>query len=109
MRKNLTNKLSKPGIKLRGFSRMNWGSRIAIIVLILVALSAIFAPLLAPHPPEEVFYKAQPPSAEHLFGTDHVGRDVLSRLPEADCGDKSGDTGTDDDGFHTRASSASGR
>lgn len=80
MRKNLTNKLSKPGIKLRGFSRMNWGSRIAIIVLILVALSAIFAPLLAPHPPEEVFYKAQPPSAEHLFGTDHVGRDVLSRL-----------------------------
>lgn len=80
MRKNLATKLSQPGIRLRGFSRMNRGAQISIIVLVIVALSAILAPLLAPHPPEQVFYRAQAPSGEHLFGTDHAGRDILSRL-----------------------------
>nr|WP_240161795.1 dipeptide/oligopeptide/nickel ABC transporter permease/ATP-binding protein [Flaviflexus equikiangi] len=59
---------------------MGWGSRIAVIVLILVGLSALLAPFLAPYPPEEVFLRGTPPNSEHLFGTDHVGRDVLSRI-----------------------------
>ena len=53
------------------------------IVLGLIVL-AIFAPQIAPHPEdidavhfERVF---QPPSAEFLFGTDEVGRDILSRV-----------------------------
>lgn len=80
MRNKLTTKLSQPGIRLKGFSRMGWGSRIAVIVLILVGLSALLAPFLAPYPPEEVFLRGTPPNSEHPFGTDHVGRDVLSRI-----------------------------
>ena len=59
---------------------MNWGTRLALVGLALVVLSAIFAPLIAPHDPGEIFLRAQPPSAEYLFGTDQVGRDVLSRM-----------------------------
>ena len=43
---------------------------------------AIFAPLIAPYDPTEIFWEAliAPPSAEHWLGTDEIGRDVLSRL-----------------------------
>lgn len=44
-------------------------------------LIAIFAPVIAPFDPlAQAFDRLQPPSAEHLFGTDAVGRDVLSRV-----------------------------
>jgi peptide/nickel transport system permease protein len=42
---------------------------------------AAFAPLLAPHDPlEQSFVPFAPPSADHPFGTDELGRDVLSRV-----------------------------
>ncbi|HEY7003955.1 MAG TPA: ABC transporter permease [Gaiellaceae bacterium] len=43
---------------------------------------AIFGPLIAPHDPEfpDVLNKLTGPSADHLFGTDRLGRDVLSRV-----------------------------
>jgi peptide/nickel transport system permease protein len=42
---------------------------------------AIAAPLLAPYGPDaQDFELLQPPSREHLFGTDELGRDVLSRV-----------------------------
>jgi peptide/nickel transport system permease protein len=43
---------------------------------------AIFGPLIAPHDPEfpDVLNKLTGPSAEHIFGTDRLGRDVLSRV-----------------------------
>jgi peptide/nickel transport system permease protein len=42
---------------------------------------AIFAPLIAPHDPlAQTFVPSQGPSADHLFGTDELGRDVLSRV-----------------------------
>ena len=52
-----------------------------IIVLILILVS-IFADVLAPYPPREMNLSdiLQGPSAAHLLGADHVGRDVLSRL-----------------------------
>jgi ABC-type dipeptide/oligopeptide/nickel transport system permease subunit len=55
---------------------------ISAIALVFVALVAIFAPQIAPYPPLETDYLATqaPPSAEHLLGTDHLGRDVLSRI-----------------------------
>jgi peptide/nickel transport system permease protein len=42
---------------------------------------AIFAPLIAPsNPLAQPFTPAQAPSLHHLFGTDELGRDVLSRV-----------------------------
>jgi ABC-type dipeptide/oligopeptide/nickel transport system permease subunit len=42
---------------------------------------AVFAPLLAPTDPlAQTFRPAQGPSVHHLFGTDELGRDVLSRV-----------------------------
>jgi len=51
------------------------------LVLFLAAV-AIFAPLLAPYDPTAVngAVALEPPSAAHPFGTDDVGRDVLSRV-----------------------------
>ena len=59
-------------------------TRIAIVVLLIVALSALFAPLLAPYDPtaqlDIVRLPSQPPSFAHPLGTDPYSRDVLSRL-----------------------------
>ncbi len=48
---------------------------------VLVAL-AVLGPFLAPHDPllSDTARKLEPPSARHWFGTDQVGRDVLSRV-----------------------------
>ncbi|MCZ8542908.1 ABC transporter permease [Mesorhizobium qingshengii] len=55
------------------------------VALILVAgflITAVFAPWLAPYSPVkiDVLHKLQPPSVGHWFGTDHLGRDLLSRV-----------------------------
>jgi peptide/nickel transport system permease protein len=52
-----------------------------IIVLAFIAL-ALFAPWIAPHDPIATSWGAirKAPSAEHWFGTDEIGRDVLSRV-----------------------------
>lgn len=62
-------------------SRSTWISMAASIVLGLLVLLAIFAPLIAPHDPNEVslINALMPPSSEFLLGTDDAGRDVLSR------------------------------
>jgi peptide/nickel transport system permease protein len=53
------------------------GATIALIWLLVAAL----APLVAPHDPlEQAFTPFASPSAEHLFGTDELGRDVFSRV-----------------------------
>ena len=55
---------------------------LSLIVVILLALIAIFAPMIAPYEPEyqDVYNILQPPSKSHLLGTDHLGRDILSRI-----------------------------
>ena len=57
------------------------GTASGIIVLMLI-LVAIFADVLAPYPPGEVFLidRLQGPSARYLLGTDQLGRDLLSRI-----------------------------
>jgi ABC-type dipeptide/oligopeptide/nickel transport system permease subunit len=54
----------------------------ATVILTLVVLAAIFAPVLAPYDPyfTDLTIVMQPPSAEHWFGTDNTGRDILSRV-----------------------------
>jgi peptide/nickel transport system permease protein len=50
-------------------------------VAILWFLVAVFAPLVAPYDPlEQAFTPLASPSADHLFGTDELGRDVFSRV-----------------------------
>jgi peptide/nickel transport system permease protein len=48
----------------------------------LIVLVAIFAPVIAPRGPQDTDYTArlQPPSAQHFFGTDNLGRDTFSRV-----------------------------
>jgi peptide/nickel transport system permease protein len=52
-----------------------------VLILIVVAL-AILAPVIAPYDPLEADFlaRAKPPSFDHWLGTDHLGRDILSRL-----------------------------
>jgi peptide/nickel transport system permease protein len=61
---------------------------IPTMIILIVALLAIFANVVAPYDPEigALGERFRPPawqaggSAQHLLGTDHLGRDVLSRL-----------------------------
>lgn len=55
---------------------------ICLVLLAALALLALLAPLIAPYDPNDIDLKVSlmSPSAEHLLGTDHLGRDILSRL-----------------------------
>lgn len=55
---------------------------IGLSIVIGLILVTIFAPLLAPYDPlaADLTNRIQPPGAEHWFGTDQLGRDILSRL-----------------------------
>jgi ABC-type dipeptide/oligopeptide/nickel transport system permease subunit len=55
---------------------------VAAITLTLIVLAALGAPLLAPYDPyfTDLSKSMHPPSAEHWFGTDNTGRDILSRV-----------------------------
>lgn len=55
---------------------------IGTIIVLTFALTAVFAQYLTPFDPEktELTNMLQPPSAEHLMGTDELGRDLLTRL-----------------------------
>ncbi|SHI06573.1 peptide/nickel transport system permease protein [Clostridium collagenovorans DSM 3089] len=55
---------------------------ISLAVLIVIILLAIFAPVIAPYPPEQQNMKNMLStfSKEHLLGTDEFGRDILTRI-----------------------------
>lgn len=54
----------------------------ALTFITLLVLAAVFAPLVAPYDPaaQDLAGQLKGPSSAHLLGTDHLGRDVLSRL-----------------------------
>ncbi|MFG3661129.1 dipeptide/oligopeptide/nickel ABC transporter permease/ATP-binding protein [Streptomyces sp. NPDC047706] len=82
-RKSLTEALTRPGVRLRGWRRLPLLSKAAVCFLALVVLVAVFAPLLAPYDPLEQLPPADGtghPSAGHWMGQDSLGRDILSRL-----------------------------
>ena len=54
-------KAASKGLKLGGWKKMTLSSKIAAVVLVLVALTAILAPLLAPYSPVEIFTARQAP------------------------------------------------
>jgi peptide/nickel transport system permease protein len=53
-----------------------------IIILLILILIAVFAPIIMPYDYAlaDVPSRFSPPSFSHFFGTDHLGRDVLSRM-----------------------------
>jgi peptide/nickel transport system permease protein len=55
---------------------------IGFVIIALLILMAVFAPLLAPYPPNQldILNKLQSPSTEHFLGTDSLGRDTMSRI-----------------------------
>ncbi|MDR6953220.1 peptide/nickel transport system permease protein [Ancylobacter sp. 3268] len=55
---------------------------IALVVVVGLAICALFAPWIAPYDPVKIAprLRFQPPSWEHWLGTDQLGRDVLSRV-----------------------------
>jgi peptide/nickel transport system permease protein len=56
---------------------------IGSLTTLLIAVMAIFAPLLAPYHPvddADLMHSEEPPSRAYLFGTDNQGRDILSRV-----------------------------
>ena len=57
------------------------GSAGAMIILLMI-ISAVFAPFIAPYAPLETDFAAQfsPPTTAHWLGTDAFGRDLLSRI-----------------------------
>jgi peptide/nickel transport system permease protein len=63
--------------------RHNPAGVLGAVLLLLVVLAGVFAPLLAPYPPAEVHFTTpfqQPNTVGFAFGTDDLGRDVLSRV-----------------------------
>lgn len=63
------------------FSR-NKAAVIALLYLIIISLAAIFAPAIATHDPIAIdtINRLAPASSEHFLGTDHLGRDIYSRI-----------------------------
>ncbi|MDY0874514.1 ABC transporter permease [Dongia rigui] len=60
---------------------------LGLVIITVFVLAAVFAPLIAPYPPEQQFFEGLtlegaplPPNAQFWLGTDLLGRDLLSRL-----------------------------
>lgn len=76
-------------MKSKSFARNVWESfsrnRLALVGLILLAVlvcAAIFGPMLSPYPYDgmDAMSRNQSSSAAHWFGTDQMGRDILTRV-----------------------------
>ena len=58
-----------------------WTARFGMLIIIIYAILAIFAPFIAPYGEAQVFATPYAPwSSEFIFGTDQIGRDIFSRL-----------------------------
>jgi peptide/nickel transport system permease protein len=82
-RRRLTDALSRPGLRLRAWRGLPVLSRIAVCFLAVVVLTALLAPVFAPHDPLDqrtLVGGTGAPSAAHWMGQDSLGRDILSRL-----------------------------
>src|SRR5512143_3477495 len=74
-----------PYSEFRRVMRVFFGRRLAVfglVIIVLLILTAIFAPFLAPYDPYkmDMVHTLDQPSSKHLLGTDSLGRDVLSRI-----------------------------
>lgn len=62
--------------------RRNRQAMIGLIMLLILVLAAVFASVIAPYDPlkQDIIHRLSPPSLNHLFGTDELGRDIFSRI-----------------------------
>lgn len=62
--------------------RQNRGALFGLAMILLLVVMAVVGPSLAPYDPIDMnlMRALQPPSSQHWFGTDELGRDILSRL-----------------------------
>ena len=60
----------------------SWQGQFGVVVLAVIVSLGLLAPWIAPYSPTDIDPEAfsMPPSAAHWFGTDEIGRDVLSRV-----------------------------
>jgi len=61
----------------------SWNGRVGLVVVGFIALIAVGAPIVSPYDPStdaNLAESRQPPSAQHFFGTDRLGRDMLRRI-----------------------------
>jgi len=72
----------RPFVRLMLRILTNPPAALGALVIVLVLFTAIFAPVLAPHPYDRQNLDAarQAPSAQYPLGTDDLGRDMLSRM-----------------------------
>ncbi len=80
---NIINRLVKSyktGMLRRVLS--SFSGTLGLVLIVVIVIIAIFAPQLAPYNPTriDVTNRLAGPSAKHPFGTDQLGRDLLSRL-----------------------------
>ena len=68
--------------RARLFAGTDWSMRVGLAGIALLALAAALAPLILPGDPIRLHLAEglQPPSLAHWFGTDQLGRDVLTRV-----------------------------
>jgi ABC-type dipeptide/oligopeptide/nickel transport system permease subunit len=83
----LPGQVDEGGRSLRRLWRLKWGL-VAAAIMLLIVVSAVAAPWLAPYSPVEVDiqHRLGPPAwmdggkREHVLGTDQIGRDLFSRM-----------------------------
>lgn len=62
--------------------RRNKAAMLGALVVSIITLSAVFAHVIAPYPPDEMSLAGRfsPPGGKYILGADHLGHDVLSRI-----------------------------
>lgn len=65
-----------------GLSTLPWTLKFGLAIVLLWVMAALFAPWLSPMDPNAIDLEnvLQPPGGQWLLGTDHVGRDILTRV-----------------------------
>jgi peptide/nickel transport system permease protein len=73
---------SSPGLRALRRLAHRKGAMVGLVVVLLFVILAVFAPWIAPYDPLGTSWGEirKAPSAAHWFGTDEIGRDVLSRV-----------------------------
>jgi len=74
--------MSTLAISLPRLARHNPLAAVGVVLVTFFLIAALFAPWIAPQDPAHIDLpnRLEPPSAQHLCGTDELGRDILSRL-----------------------------